>query len=209
MDQETTNYIINYFSELMTKHEKLALKHQISSFKSNENPKFRKIMIEKNWISSDPKITNLLENGYEVFKQNIITRIMTETPEKVFFNNCPKCNKLARTPYAKQCRYCGYSWHHLIVAQFKLNDTIQITGRPFFLLGQITEGEINEGQRIDLRPLGLNKKPVINSIEFALKRKDGKAWEDIALATNELTEEDKEYLKNIMSARNPVAIMIE
>ncbi|WP_185151030.1 hypothetical protein [Chryseobacterium panacisoli] len=160
-------------------------------------------------MSSDPEATNLLENGYEIFKQNIVKRIMSETPEKVFFNNCPKCNKLARTLYAKQCRYCEYSWHHLTVAQFKLNDTFQITGRPFFLIGQITEGEIKEGHQIDLRVLGLNKKPVIKSIEFALKCKEGKAWEDIALATNELTEEDKEYLKSMVSVRKPLDIIIE
>jgi len=209
MDQETTDYITNYFGNLMTKNEKLALKHQMSSFKSNENPQFRKIMIDKGWISSDPEITNLLENGYEVFKQNIVTRIMTETPEKVFFNNCPKCNKLARTPHAKQCRFCGYSWHHLTVAQFKLNDIIQITGRQFFLIGQIIEGEIREGQRIDLRILGLNKKIKIESIEFALKHQDGKAWEDISLGTNELTEQDKEYMKSIHPFKESLDIIIE
>jgi hypothetical protein len=193
----------------MTKHEKLALKHQMSSFKSNENPKFGKIMIDKGWISSDPEIINLLKNGYEVFKQNIITRIMTETPEKVFFNNCPKCNKLARTPHAKQCRYCSYNWHHLAVAQFKLNDALQITGRKFFLTGQIIEGEIKEGQLIDLRILGLNKKVKIESIEFVLKRQDGIAWEDIALGTNELTEQDKEYLKSIHPFKKTLDIIIE
>ncbi|SMO43193.1 hypothetical protein SAMN06265171_101764 [Chryseobacterium rhizoplanae] len=209
MDQETTDYIINYFGNLMTKNEKLALKHQMSSFKSNENPQFRKIMIDKGWISSNPEITNLLENSYEVFKQNIVTRVMTETPEKVFFNNCPKCDKLARTPHAKQCRFCGYSWHHLIVAQFKLNDTIQITGRQFFLIGQIIEGEIREGQRIDLRILGLNKKIKIESIEFALKHQDEKVWEDISLGTNELTEQDKEYLKSIHPFKESLDIIIE
>jgi hypothetical protein len=209
MDKETVDYIIRYFSKLMNDHEKLALKHQMSSAKSDENPQFRKIMIEKNWISSDPEITNLLENGNEVFKQNIVTRIMAETPEKVFFNNCPKCDKLARTPYARQCRYCSYNWHHLVVAQFKLNNTFQIIGRQFFLIGEIIKGEIKEGQRIDLRILGLNKKPKIESIELALKRQDGKASEDIALGTNELTEEEKLYLKSINSFRELLDIVIE
>lgn len=134
---------------------------------------------------------------------------MTETREKVFLNNCPKCDKLARTPYAKQCRYCGYNWHHLTVAQFKLNDTLQITGRKFFLTGQIIEGEIKEGQQIDLRILGLNKKIKIESIEFALKRQDGKAWEDIALGTGELTELDKEYLKSLHPFKKTLDIIIE
>ncbi|RXM41502.1 hypothetical protein BOQ62_00035 [Chryseobacterium sp. CH21] len=112
MDRETINYIIRYFRKLMTDDEALALNHHMYTFKSSENVYMRNLMIKRGWISSDPEVTKLLENGYEVFEQNVVTRIMTETPEKVFFNNCPKCHRLARTPYAKQCRYCGYSWHH-------------------------------------------------------------------------------------------------
>ncbi|WP_185146513.1 hypothetical protein [Chryseobacterium lactis] len=166
-------------------------------------------MIDRGWISSDPEITNLLENGYEIFEQNIVTRIMTETPEKVFFNNCPKCNKLARTPYAKQCRYCGYSWHHLVVAEFKIKSVLQITGRKFFLLGEMIKGEIKEGQQIDLTLLGINKKPKIEAIEFALTRKNGEAREDIGLGISTLTEEEKLYLKNIDSFTKPVNIICE
>ncbi|MGG1922718.1 hypothetical protein AB1278_12975 [Chryseobacterium sp. NRRL B-14798] len=207
MDRETIDYIIRYFSKLMTKDEALALNHHMYTLKSSENTRMRNIMIERGWINSDPEVIQLLEHGYEVFEQNVVTRIMKETPEKVFFNNCPKCHKLARTPRAKQCRYCGYNWHHLTVAQFQLNNTFQVTGRNFFLLGQIAEGKIKEGQRIDLRILGLNKKPKIQSIEFALTRQDGKAWEDIALGIAELTAEDKEYLIGITPARDPLDII--
>ncbi|MBO9691416.1 hypothetical protein [Chryseobacterium sp.] len=191
----------------MTENETLALNHHMYTLKSSENTRMRNIMIERGWINSAPEVTKLLEHGYETFEQNVVTRIMRETPERVFLNTCPKCHKLARTPQAKQCRYCGYSWHHLTVAQFKLNNAFQLTGRNFFLIGQIAEGKIKEGQRIDLRILGLNKKPKIQSIEFALTRQDGKAWEDIALGINELTIEDKEYLKSIMPVRNPIDII--
>ncbi|WP_137904044.1 hypothetical protein [Chryseobacterium sp. 2VB] len=207
MDRETIDYIIRYFSKLMTKDEALALNHHMYTLKSSENTRMRNIMIERGWINSDPEVIQLLEHGYEVFEQNVVTRIMKETPEKVFFNNCPKCHKLARTPRAKQCRYCGYNWHHLTVAQFQLNNTFQVTGRNFFLLGQIAEGKIKEGQRIDLRILGLDKKPKIQSIEFALTRQDGKAWEDIALGIAELTAKDKEYLIGITPARDPLDII--
>ncbi len=193
----------------MTKDEALALNHHMYTLKSSESAYIRKVMIERGWINSDPEVIQLLEHGYEVFEQNVVTRIMAETPEKVFLNNCPKCHKLARTPHAKQCRYCGYNWHHLTVAQFKLSTAFQITGRNFFLIGQIAEGKIKEGQRIDLRILGLHKKPKIQSIEFALTRQDGKAWEDIALGIDELTAEDKEYLKSIMPVRDPLDIITE
>ncbi|SHH48021.1 hypothetical protein SAMN05421866_2907 [Chryseobacterium oranimense] len=209
MNKETANYIRNYFSNLMTDDEKLALKYHMYTYKTESNPKMRKMMVDKGWISEQPNIKEFLKDGYEEFELNVAKRIMNEVPEKVFLNNCPKCNKLARTPFARQCRYCGNNWHSLTVAQFKLENSVQITGRPFFLLGQITKGEIKQGQFMDLTILGINKKPKIEAIEFALKRQDGRVWEDIGLGTNELTEEEKEFIKNKGSFRIPFDIINE
>ncbi|WP_073064142.1 hypothetical protein [Chryseobacterium oranimense] len=193
----------------MTDDEKLALKYHMYTYKTESNPKMRKMMVDKGWISEQPNIKEFLKDGYEEFELNVAKRIMNEVPEKVFLNNCPKCNKLARTPFARQCRYCGNNWHSLTVAQFKLENSVQITGRPFFLLGQITKGEIKQGQFMDLTILGINKKPKIEAIEFALKRQDGRVWEDIGLGTNELTEEEKEFIKNKGSFRIPFDIINE
>ena len=49
---------------------------------------------------------------------------------------------------------------------------------------------------MDLTILGLNKKPKIETVEFTRKQLEEKVWEDIGLGTNELTEEDKQYLIN-------------
>lgn len=178
----------------MTYREKLALKSHMFTYKTSDNPEMKKVLTEKNWISSDSEIISLLQNGYDEFELKIVQRIMAETPEKVFFNNCPQCNKLARTPYAKQCRYCGYNWHNL-VAKFKIESVFQLTNRSFYLLGEIIEGEINPEQLIDLTILGLDKKIKIRSIEFADKLNQGKQWNGIGLGTDELTEDDKLYLK--------------
>ncbi|MDE5492245.1 hypothetical protein [Elizabethkingia meningoseptica] len=113
MDKETASYIITYFSNLMTDLEKLALRHHIHIGKTSVNSTMQKMLIEKGWIQTNPNVLDLLKNGYEEFEMNVASRIMAETPEKVFLNNCPKCNKLARTPNAKQCRHCGYNWHSL------------------------------------------------------------------------------------------------
>lgn len=209
MDKETASYIRNYFSRLLTDDEKLALKYHMYTYKTEDNPQMRKVMVDKGWISERSDIKEFLNDGYDEFELNVSKRIMKETPEKVFFNNCPKCNRLARTPYARQCKHCGHSWHHITVAQFKLNSSFQLTGRQFFLLGEITKGEIKQGQFIDLTMLGLNKKPKIEAVEFALKRQDGKVWEDIGLGTNELTEEEKVYLKNTGSFGTPFDIVKE
>ncbi|MCT3846076.1 hypothetical protein CMU30_03805 [Elizabethkingia anophelis] len=113
MDKELASYIITYFSDLMTDLEKLALRHHIHIGKTSDNSIMHKMLIEKGWIQTNPDVLDLLKNGYEEFEMNVASRIMAETPEKVFLNSCPKCNKLARTPHAKQCRYCGYNWHGL------------------------------------------------------------------------------------------------
>ena len=193
----------------MTDDEKLALKYHMYTYKTEGNPKMRKMMVDRGWISEQPNIKEYLKDGYEEFELSVAKRIMNEAPEKVFLNNCPKCNKLARTPYARQCRHCGNNWHDLTVAKFKLENSFQITGRQFFLTGQVTKGEIKQGQFMDLTMLGLNKKPKIEVIEFTRKNRDGIVLEDIALGTNELTEEDKKYLKNVGSFGTPFDIIAE
>jgi len=202
MDRETINYIIRYFGKLMTRDEALALNHHMYTLKSSESEQIRNVMIKRGWINSDPEVIKLLEHGYEVFEQNVVTRIIAETPEKVFFNNCPKCNKLARTPYAKQCRHCGYSWHD-VTAKFKIASAFQLTNRSFYLLGEIIEGEINPGQLMDLTILGLHKKIKIRSIELADGMDNGKPWNRIGLGTNDLTEDEKQHLKQ-KSFFNPI-----
>lgn len=110
MDKEISHYIIRYFSDLLTDHEKLALRYHMYADNVKEDSAMRKMMIKRGWITQNEDAINLLQNGYEEFELEVAKRIMKEEPEKVFFNNCPVCHKLARTPYAKQCRYCGNSW---------------------------------------------------------------------------------------------------
>jgi hypothetical protein len=114
MDKETSSYIRNYFSHLMTHYEKLALQYHMYMDKTEDNAHMRKIMVNRGWITERSDIKEYLKNGYEEFELSVARRIMEEAPDKVFLNNCPKCNRLARTPYARQCRHCEYRWHDLL-----------------------------------------------------------------------------------------------
>ena len=125
----------------------------------------------------------------------VAKRIMAEAPDKIFFNYCPKCDQLARTPYARQCRHCGHSWHDIAVAQFKLHQAFQVTNSHFFLAGEITKGHVRQGNFIDLTMLQLNRRPKIVAISQVLKNKDGKATEEIALGIQEVNDEERAYLK--------------
>ncbi|TKC10876.1 hypothetical protein FA048_11960 [Pedobacter polaris] len=117
MDQETAKYIVNYFSALLTDSERLAIRHTHSLIKldlkeitQNTNYPLLNIYKRKGWITEDIEILNLLKEGYDNFEVKAAERIMCENCEKVFLNNCPSCNKLARTPEAKQCRFCSFNW---------------------------------------------------------------------------------------------------
>lgn len=105
-------YIVIHFHELLTIEEKAAYKHHLTSLKAENanNAKYGEMLMSK-WGTTNPDALELLEGGYNSFKKKVATRILNEVPDKVFINNCPKCGELARTPKAKQCRFCGYDWH--------------------------------------------------------------------------------------------------
>ena len=110
---QETNYITTYFSELMTLPEKAALRHQHSLIKleDDKNERRTKFYYRQGLLSKDPEVLDLLSAGPDEFMIKCAERIFKEHPDKVYLNLCPKCNKLARTPHAKQCRYCHYDWH--------------------------------------------------------------------------------------------------
>jgi len=114
MDQDTAHYIVTYFFVLMPENEKIAWKHYSSILKleGSNNPKMLDAYKRKGWITEDREILDLLEKGYEDFEIKTAKKILENFPQKIIFNNCPKCNKLARTPYAKVCRFCGFNWHN-------------------------------------------------------------------------------------------------
>lgn len=82
MEKDKVNYLIEHFLYLLPPETKSKLKYPYLS-----------------------------QEEVEVEKKIIAEIIFKDFGDHVLFNNCPKCKKLARTPKAKQCRYCGYNWH--------------------------------------------------------------------------------------------------
>lgn len=111
---DLVNYIFDYCSEFMTENEKKAKWHHFAMVKTN-NGKIEKaytIFKEKNFFSTQQEVTDLLKNGYQSFKESVAARIYEQHEGEIKLNICPKCFKIARTPLAKQCRYCFHSWHN-------------------------------------------------------------------------------------------------
>jgi hypothetical protein len=205
MNIETAYYIIHHFPRLLTKIEDVALRHYNAMFKIGKPDKYSSADIynerlkwhkEHNNITDDHDSVKLLESGIQDFYINAATRIFKQTPGKVFFNTCPKCNELARTPYARQCKHCGHSWHDTIAANFKVSKIFSLTQKPstLFFAGDIKSGTIKKGMRIDLTFLGVSMKPIIFAIEFIDYISEKRA--EVALGVTIEQTDDFVYLKN-------------
>jgi hypothetical protein len=110
--QELAAYIWDYCSRL-TEDEQIAWRHNRASERLAHGNKigFHKYQNQEQELSKDENVLKLLENGFEHFKNAVVTRIWNEHKDELELNLCPKCKKIARTPLAKQCRFCGHDWH--------------------------------------------------------------------------------------------------
>ncbi|HEX6180255.1 MAG TPA: hypothetical protein VFZ47_03370 [Chitinophagaceae bacterium] len=84
----------------LTEHGvELAKKSALSEFK-----------MEKIYQFGNEKVNELVKLGKEKMEMAIAERLLKDHGDELI-NNCPKCGRLARTPYAKQCRHCKHDWH--------------------------------------------------------------------------------------------------
>lgn len=78
-----------------------------------QNQKKRQMIItlHKESTSGLKIAMNGLMNYIIKFRKRVVTRIYNENINELDLNRCPKCNGIARTPKARQCRYCKHDWH--------------------------------------------------------------------------------------------------
>jgi rubrerythrin len=62
-------------------------------------------------ISEDENALPLLKDGFDQVKTNTTSRIYLAHRSVLKINLCPACGFVARTPAAKQCRFCRHDWH--------------------------------------------------------------------------------------------------
>lgn len=116
MDKELAQYIVNYFTELLTDQEKLGLRHLSSKYKldhaytKDNMADMVKAYKRLGWLTEDKEILELVGKGEDELNRMVAMRILAEHGDKVFINQCPQCGRLARTPFARQCRHCAHEW---------------------------------------------------------------------------------------------------
>ncbi len=121
MDREKARYIIRYYGHWMTAKENLAQRHLFGTGKSMhgrtdaaaqaEARKTSHASTKLFLLSNDPEILQLASGGSDSFSERTAQRILDEHGSEIVFNNCPRCGALAKTPKARQCRFCRHDWH--------------------------------------------------------------------------------------------------
>jgi hypothetical protein len=117
LNHQVAYYVVRFHADLMTEAERKAHRHLFATMKAtgrdNETAQreAQNHKLHSRMLSTEPHVLSLAKDGYQQFQLTTAARILRDSAERVFFNCCPACGKLARTPSAKQCRYCGHDWH--------------------------------------------------------------------------------------------------
>lgn len=108
---ELKDYIYQYCGQFMTDDERMATKTVMYYNLNTVSESMLSMMREKGWMSDDPKILLMIADGREALKDRIVKRIWEEHRHELPLNLCSVCNKITRTPEARQCRFCFHDWH--------------------------------------------------------------------------------------------------
>jgi len=101
IDNELLEYIFQYYPDFFSTNETLAHQHAWATAKTRARSR-------KDQLKS--QLNDMFSNDSEVLKFTA-KRIYNEHKDDLNLNLCPKCLKIARTPKAKQCRFCFHNWH--------------------------------------------------------------------------------------------------
>lgn len=109
-----TDYVWTYYWSLMTEFERnteRALYWQAMSRLNKWTVEKERSCQQHFGHKGDPAIMEILTDP-ETYRRRVCRQLIAERGEEVFINRCPKCGKIVRTPKARLCLWCGYSWHH-------------------------------------------------------------------------------------------------
>jgi hypothetical protein len=116
-DDQLTLYVLGYFSHLANQFERdlmLALNLDHKAVMSDSPIMKHKLGDERDRIIAritKPEVVALLPLGRDECHRRIRDRILNDYYDAIFFNRCPACQRLARTPVAQMCPHCGKTWY--------------------------------------------------------------------------------------------------
>ena len=108
MDEHLASYILSYYNHLLTSEERATIQNFGRQWKSEHRSIFESAADK---IAVDAKLRALFAESVRPFNERLCERVLREHLEELLLNYCPRCGALAKTPTAKQCHKCFFSWH--------------------------------------------------------------------------------------------------
>jgi hypothetical protein len=120
MDSDKAWYVFRYYSHLMNEQERAANRHLTGTIKATHGRSDGTAQAEaksgarhlRAMLSNEPQVLGLASDGFQAFLVRTAERIIRDHLDKIALNCCPQCGRLARTPTARQCRFCRHDWHN-------------------------------------------------------------------------------------------------
>lgn len=107
-DQVLTDYILHNYFHLATSEEGLLWNAMLAKHKAVELPDRLARLVR---AIEDPVLVEALNRGTDAFCRTLRERIVQAGADQITINRCPKCDRIVRTPKARQCLWCGHDWH--------------------------------------------------------------------------------------------------
>jgi hypothetical protein len=103
-----TDYVWSQCYTQMTDFERAGVKAVHARYKAaaTDSQRMQRMILEKWGGGNDQAV---IAHGEEAFRVAVRDRVLRDHPEVIA--RCPKCNRVLRTPRAKQCRWCLHAWH--------------------------------------------------------------------------------------------------
>ena len=109
-----TEYVWRHYLHLMTAHEKRVGIYSVPIVSDSPMEKARRLhqmLDERDGHVPDADVHDALKLGIPAFRTRTMQRILSEVTGDLIINRCIACQRLTRTPVARQCTWCGASWH--------------------------------------------------------------------------------------------------
>ena len=110
-DAELDRYVWDHHTERFTEFElQVRRAHQAERKASGAGEPMARMLRDRSGARGDPDVARALVDGWAAFRFAARSRVMRDHPSEVVVNRCPDCERVVKTPQARQCLWCGCDW---------------------------------------------------------------------------------------------------
>ena len=111
-DRELTRYVWDHYGRLMTEFEqRVGWAHLAAGKAAAGHHEVAGFILRRHGIAGDQGAAAALADGVVAFRRRVRDRLLSEHSAEVVVNRCPRCDRVVRTPQARQCFWCGFDWY--------------------------------------------------------------------------------------------------